>query len=107
MENDADRSNDTIRKQVFCLPDAGNEDEAVAAGLRLYPNPVSGTLHLSSQESEILQLVLTDMQGRVVFDSRSIRQREFQCEVSGFDPGIYFARIKTAKGTTSLKFIVR
>lgn len=107
LENDADRSNDTIRKQVFCLPDAGNEDEAVAAGLRLYPNPVSGTLYLSSQESEILQLVLTDMQGRVVFDSRPIRQREFQCEVSGFDPGLYFARIKTAKGTTSLKFIVR
>lgn len=88
-------------------PEAGNETEALASGLRLYPNPASTHIRILSSRSDMEQVCLYTVQGMLVRDSGPIRAKAFECSLSGLEPGLYFARVRTLAGLETLKFIVR
>jgi len=78
--------------------------------LMLYPNPVSHTLQLGIEFAEPTDATITiaDINGRVItFEDRyGLTKETLQYTLPQLASGTYLARIATAKGTLTKKFVV-
>jgi len=76
----------------------------------MYPNPVSGTLHLSvrrqlgTDQSSMIKLV--DMLGRVVY-SEMLSEGQTSIDVRSFTAGIYALRVESSESVESRLIIVQ
>lgn len=77
---------------------------SVSEGLKVYPNPASGNLHIESLHP-IDELMVFDMLGKLVFNATG-SGHSHQLNVYRFDKGIYTLRIITAQGVGHAKFQV-
>ncbi len=71
----------------------------------VYPNPVSGVLHISQPVPHAGQkdtLIITDINGRVVLEQNHLQSPEIK--VCGLTPGIYFLEIRTKKAIYKTRF---
>jgi hypothetical protein len=69
------------------------------SGLRLYPNPTSADLSVSSLEN-IHSVAVYNLLGKEIFHSDLIRSNEFMIPSAKFEPGYYILRITSEKGIT-------
>jgi hypothetical protein len=73
----------------------GGEDlQETDSDVVLYPNPVSGTLTIRSDETVIDRISIFDVSGRLVIQQVGIRNN---IDVSGLSPGVYQVLITTDK----------
>lgn len=93
-----------------CLPTAIVE-EAIAERLRLYPNPVNNTLHLSltGTEQSTFQLSLVNVLGEVVLHDQlmitpGVNAHSF--DVSELPGGVYICTVTDGKVTYSQRLVV-
>ncbi len=77
---------------------------AVSTGPRVYPNPVTGRLHIQAEEP-IVRLVLSGLQGRQLLLANP-GKNAFTFDLSGLTPGVYFLEIRTAAGVFYEKIMV-
>ena len=79
------------------------------ASCHLYPNPVSGTLHIEASEPVILQAVYRAADGKRVSAALSRNlQRTHRLDASILPAGAYILEIKTERGSTQrIRFIKR
>uniref|UniRef100_UPI0035626A7B T9SS type A sorting domain-containing protein n=1 Tax=Seonamhaeicola sp. TaxID=1912245 RepID=UPI0035626A7B len=71
------------------------------ATVKIYPNPVSNTLYISTNQ-QIESVAIYTLLGReIVFEYRSN-----QIDVSSFKSGIYLLKIETDKGSVAKKIII-
>jgi hypothetical protein len=70
------------------------------------PNPVSGTFTIQAGEP-VLRVMVSDLHGRLVLDSGTLPpgSQLVTGDLSGFPPGIYLVRIRTAGGTITRKLV--
>lgn len=86
------------------------ESESTAAsGLKVYPNPTSGSLTFEWREEapEVQNsraLYILDMQGRTIYQRHNIEQSVLTVDASAFPPGVYVYHTDTG---VAGKFIVR
>ena len=73
--------------------------------LKIYPNPASENVKITS-EKDILQLRIANYSGQVVFD-QSMDAKEYQLNVSNFQPGIYMVQLTTKDGIKTGKLMVQ
>ena len=69
--------------------------------IKVYPNPVSITLHISTK-THIESVKLYDILGMLVFESSAINQ----INVSDFKSGIYILKLQTSNSTTTRKIFI-
>jgi 1,4-alpha-glucan branching enzyme len=95
-------------------PDFVGVDETIVSKLSdfvVYPNPATTRLSLSMhlKEASNLNIVIVDMQGRIVNNAYSGQQpgglRNFEMDISGLQQGLYFVRVN-ADGQNMVKKVL-
>ena len=76
-----------------------------AAPLRLWPNPASGTLHISGALRSDARISIEDPQGRMIMPARSLR--DGQLDVSQLSSGAYLLRVVQQDRPMIARFVVR
>lgn len=102
--SDADMWNLFVDDINITESNAVNETEA-RESISVYPNPVSGVLHITS--SSLLQRIrITNMVGSVVYDN-NVNALQHQINTESMMQGMYFITVETTNGSTTQKFIVK
>lgn len=78
--------------------------EALLPKTKVYPNPVSDILNI--EDSNTIQSVeIYDFNGKLVRNDLSLNKKKISVSLSNLVSGAYTAKIKSAKGAKTLKFI--
>ncbi|MDR2804796.1 MAG: T9SS type A sorting domain-containing protein [Dysgonamonadaceae bacterium] len=65
--------------------------------ITLFPNPTSDLVKIESKNAEIEKVTISDISGRIVFDSKqSFDRNDCRINVSSFSKGLYLVKIKEA-----------
>ncbi len=75
----------------------------VLNNFRFYPNPVKDILYLDTNNQNITDFKIIDLNGRVVLNDIPVN---YQIDLSHLSSGIYLFQLKTENGSVSKKFIV-
>lgn len=86
-------------------PETANESD-LTMQLNIYPNPAREMIMIHSTEASISQVSIYNISGVEIYSSKSLNTTQFSYNVSKLSSGIYFARIQTNLGTSTLKFVV-
>lgn len=70
----------------------------------VFPNPTSGLVNIQRASTEALNISVLDINGRMVFEKRGVRDTNIQINLSQ-TPGVYFLSIKSAKEILTYKLI--
>jgi len=76
-----------------------------ASNFSMYPNPASDVVHLGSASTTISEVAVTDVNGRTVQSAQFNALSEVSVNLGGLQSGMYFLKVKSAKGTGSAKII--
>ncbi len=79
-------------------------DEVGAGKVRIYPNPVADVLNVTSDKSEVTNLEITDVNGRLVYKVQP-KVTEYSLNVSHWPKGVYLVKITTESGTSVYKVV--
>ncbi len=90
----------------YCIMFEGANKLFINSDLLVYPNPVSSTLTINS-ESELLNLAIYDLTGRIVYSEEASNQNKLTVDVSGFIDGMYLLKAETNEGVFIRKIIKR
>jgi hypothetical protein len=70
------------------------------------PNPAHEFVQIKTHSNlQIEQVDLRDMQGRLIFNSKT-KNTIFNVDISSLKSGVYFIEIQTQKGSATKKLIV-
>lgn len=75
-----------------------------SANISIYPNPVNDVLNISSPDFELQSVIVTDINGRIVKESKA-NNTNTEINVSDLNSGVYFINVKTTDGSVVKKFI--
>lgn len=104
LENDVERSNDTLRLKVRCLRPADVEEPVSREDCRLYPNPCRDRLTLSL-ESPAERVSVFDLLGKERLFVQNLSGRFCVLDVAALRPGVYLLQILTERGVRVKKFV--
>lgn len=82
----------------------GNEGFTIDNETSVYPNPTSNIVNIKSKFT-INSVVISDVTGNVVFNSKNNDSTDFILDISNYEAGIYFASISNEKGNSIKKII--
>ncbi len=99
-----------INDKNFEIGTVGMNEVQTLAGVMLYPNPASGQLHITLDESVIipdrgLELLIVDVTGRIIMKNQ-VDSRSTIADVSKIARGIYNYRITGANGIAAAGRVV-
>lgn len=72
--------------------------------VRVFPNPSNGIVHVCVEGQPVLELQLFDVFGRMLLH-KSMDEKEFSVNLSGYDKGIYMLRLVTGNGVTARRIV--
>lgn len=78
----------------------------MGGALRLFPNPAESHVVLEAEES-IESVSIVNSLGQKVYEQASVNNRHVSVNTEAFAHGIYMVTIRTAKGTSSRKLVVK
>lgn len=78
-----------------CSSALGVDDHQLASGIKLFPNPSSEYLSISSEQQNIVQVTFYSVLGNKI---REINSGFEKIDTKGLNPGIFFVRIRLDKG---------
>ena len=70
----------------------------------MYPNPTRNSWNIVSGNDDITSVEVYDMLGKSVYN-KAASSKEVNVNASALSQGVYFARVSTAKGTSSVKLV--
>lgn len=90
----------------LCTGPLGMAENSHYAGFSISPNPTSGSAWITLPVSDkSYQLQLTDMQGRMVLNDRSVRGEKYELKSAGLSKGVYIGEINhPEKGSYRFRF---
>ncbi len=83
------------------FPTTGISEHNSSSSIRIYPNPASDLLNITS-EKEILNAEIMNLDGQLV---KTISGHFNNVGISDLSDGFYFVKVYTENGTETLKFI--
>ncbi|NHM05947.1 T9SS type A sorting domain-containing protein [Flavobacterium sp. CYK-4] len=75
-----------------------------ATTLRVFPNPTSGMININTEETVTVNII--DVTGKVILTANNVT-KDKNIDLSGFQKGMYLAKIVSANGTTTEKIILK
>lgn len=70
----------------------------------VYPNPTSGMFTIQNSQSKIQRVEMYDVFGKLM-NSMEVNDSSATVDISSFAAGVYFTRIITGKGTTTIRVV--
>jgi hypothetical protein len=97
----------TVEGDTNVLATGISEIESSTNGYQLYPNPSSEQIYISCPNTNVQNIVITNIMGQVVFVSEQFDSFSAPLDISKFTNGIYFVRVcdKTGENKATLKFV--
>ena len=96
---------DTIAFTVQ-FPNNVRHIEKLSTKLKIYPNPATGNLTVSSVNFIIQNIALFDLTGNCLFQDCVIDNQNYTLNTSGFSPGVYLLKVETEKKKVVQKIVV-
>ncbi|MCL2289843.1 MAG: DUF2436 domain-containing protein [Bacteroidetes bacterium] len=92
----------------FMIERFGNIPEIVPNEyqLKLYPNPVSGVLHVELKDATINKVEVYNSLGQIVNTTSGVNDSMFKLNTTSFPTGLYFISVQTKVGIVNKRFIV-
>jgi hypothetical protein len=78
-----------------------NEFDNLNTDISLFPNPVNGIVNIKTN-NKIVDVEICDLSGRLI-----LKDNKPTINISGYDAGVYFIKIKTDKKYSSQKIIIQ
>lgn len=78
-----------------------------ADNMRIYPNPASDFINITSDKSIINNIEVVDNAGKVVLNESINNKKETKLDVSNLKSGVYYIRALTSKGMVTEKLVVQ
>lgn len=75
-----------------------------AKSFSAYPNPTRNSWNIVSGNDDITSVQVFDMLGKSVYN-KAASSKEVNVNASALSQGVYFARVSTAKGTSTVKLV--
>jgi hypothetical protein len=72
---------------------------------KIYPNPATDRLFISSPEKAIYKIELIDSTGKVVYTDKEVSQSKL-IDLSGFLSGLYFVQVRTSEDVFTKKVTI-
>ncbi len=91
---------------LFYCTAVGIHSTEMETSIKLFPNPVSETLHIEARDENISKLYIVDAMGRRIDEIENIYNKEIILSTSNYSPGFYTVHIETAKGVFVKKISV-
>lgn len=94
----------TLTLGAFACENRGTgikQTNSIGEQVKIYPNPASNTVHLTTGSLNLMGISITDMLGNEI-----IKTTERDCDVSNFQIGVYFVHIETSVGILTKKVII-
>ena len=66
-------------------------------GFLVFPNPTKSLINIINNE-DLSEISITDITGKIVYSINDINSKEFQVNMSKFNSGIYFIKVKINSG---------
>ncbi len=79
---------DNIEDEIF---------ESINNGLLVFPNPTKGILNIANKE-DLNEIIISDITGENIYFIEDINAKEILVNISRFNSGIYFMKIRTKTG---------
>lgn len=98
-------NSDIIGIDTFVVDRPLATSEFFASNFRMFPNPASSVLNLSSSTTTINSIQITDLNGRIVRNVEVGGVSDATLNVSDLNSGMYFVRVNSAAGTGITKFL--
>ena len=95
VTDDACRSERT--EAIVTVNDCSNINELSFKDLSIYPNPNNGQFTITNSQ-EITELVITDLQGKVIYNNNNINLNKLNVELIDLERGMYMINIQTNDG---------
>lgn len=96
---------DLIEPGFSCTTSAKDIIDGNTIGLTLSPNPAENYVQLQTENTQILDLQIFDISGRMVKSIQSINSNTYQLDRNNIPPGIYIAKVRFAEGIVTEKII--
>jgi hypothetical protein len=76
--------------------------------IKIFPNPASDVLHISNT-TEIGQVhyVLSDLNGRVVWETKGVFESEIVVDLSSMTSGLYFLSVSQGPSRFTRKIVIQ
>ncbi len=81
------------------------EMKAGVQGIRVYPNPFSGSLHLSNEQNTSCSFEIYNSAGRLLQNGHVLPEIHKTLDMNDLDPGFYFLKIKEGRQIHSFKLV--
>jgi hypothetical protein len=102
-------SNNAVARLYIALATTADHEPLPETALRVFPNPAAGHVNLDVKFANPTDATVTiaDLGGRVinVQDYANLQEAELRFDLEHLAPGAYLARIATAEGTLTRKFV--
>ena len=73
-------------------------------GIQLFPNPTRNDLTISLEGIDVVDIVIVDIQGKILFQQSDLFDQE-RINLSGYVAGTYFVKIMTPEGSREIRVI--
>ncbi|MBF02511.1 MAG: hypothetical protein CMP76_04360 [Flavobacterium sp.] len=80
-------------------------DSFLASKFVVYPNPVNDIISISSDDVVFENISLTDINGRIIKETKTDSVTNYNLNISDLNSGVYFMKIKTTDGVLDKKII--
>ncbi|MDD3280032.1 MAG: Omp28-related outer membrane protein [Bacteroidales bacterium] len=74
---------------------------------KLFPNPTTGIVTLTSNEMESVDIQVIDLMGRIVYAKNNVDISSAQLDLSSVNNGLYYIYIQSEKGSSSYKIVLQ
>jgi len=96
LKNDACRSASRT-EAVVTVEDCSNIFDLSFEDLRIYPNPNNGQFTITNSQ-EMTEIIITDLQGKVIYNSNNIGLNKVNVELNNLERGMYMINVQTNDG---------
>jgi extracellular elastinolytic metalloproteinase len=102
-QGDPDNRNDQV--EAFNIPPSctlGLDENKAAASVQVFPNPSTGKMTVKNTHSEINEVQLIDLSGKVVY-TKSVSGNELVIDISSLNKGLYLMKVQTQNGSETIR----
>jgi subtilisin-like proprotein convertase family protein len=73
----------------------GINNNILSNDITIYPNPTNNIINVAlGQNNTVNQLVLTDLQGKIIFEQSNINNNSIKIDLANYSKGIYLLQVK-------------
>jgi Zn-dependent metalloprotease len=100
---------DVFTLDLDTLINTGIESTELFNAVKLFPNPSNGlvTIKMINPEMRVEQIHITDLQGRIVYQTNNINDQVIQLDLSNLGAGIYMAKIQVENQVIVRRLVIQ